>query len=359
MARFLLLTNQLFEWAGSETVIIEIAEELEKRGHEVCVFANIFGDSFIEKLKYNSISFVRKRKNIKIADFDVVYCQHQVLSLFANQLIHAAKAGKLPKIIYGHLSPYVPLEFPGSNIESLFSSCGLCNSRETMQKMVELGLPEEKLKLFPNPAPEAFFSLDAPSDPPKSILAVSNHFPEEVINALKILEEKGFSVTRRGSEFKNERVSPRDIQDHDMVLTIGKTVQYAIASRRPVYIYDRFGGPGWLTAENFERASFYNFSGRCTSKIKSANTIADEIERIDYISLDLLSTSLSRDEFRLPFYIENFFLDKNCFIDSKKHLSFFEKIHILIELFRYNLKISKLKIKQPLRPVYYFLKRRI
>lgn len=63
----------------------------------------------------------------------------------------------------------------------------------------------------------------------------------------------------------------------DAVLTIGKTVQYSLSMGIPCYIYDHFGGEGWLTPETFDREAFYNFSGRSTKRFVGGDLITDEL----------------------------------------------------------------------------------
>jgi len=50
--------------------------------------------------------------------------------------------------------------------------------------------------------------------------------------------------------------------NYDIIITIGKTVQYCIAIAKSVYVYDYMGGAGFLAEDNFATNEFYNFSGR-------------------------------------------------------------------------------------------------
>jgi hypothetical protein len=64
-----------------------------------------------------------------------------------------------------------------------------------------------------------------------------------------------------------------------MVVTIGKTVQYGLACGVPVYVYDKFGGPGYLDRTNFAAAKRCNFSGRCCRrKLEPAQIGAEIVE---------------------------------------------------------------------------------
>jgi hypothetical protein len=73
------------------------------------------------------------------------------------------------------------------------------------------------------------------------------------------------------------RVTPELIHEHDAVVSIGKTVQYALAAGVPVFCYDHFGGPGWLNDGNVEAAARHNFSGRGFTARDSASELVEEI----------------------------------------------------------------------------------
>jgi len=83
-----------------------------------------------------------------------------------------------------------------------------------------------------------------------------------------------------------------------------------MAARRPVYVYDRFGGPGWITSENFKNAEKFNFSGRCVGQEKSAEEIASEIlTRIDQGFDADCYHDVVRDRFRLSTHVKSAFLE--------------------------------------------------
>ena len=61
------------------------------------------------------------------------------------------------------------------------------------------------------------------------------------------------------------------------MVPFGKPVQYAFACGVPVFCYDHFGGPGYLSAESFEAAESRNFSGRCRPGARAPEVLAREI----------------------------------------------------------------------------------
>lgn len=302
--RALLLTNHLFEWAGSETLIHEISEELISRGENVTVFCNDIDRKFRKKFQCPGLTVVSNPDEIRVEDFDLIYCQHQVLIRFLDQMLEMDGAGG-PIMVFAHLSPYEPLEFPGAGIELAFADLILGNSAETRAKLIELGVPEPRLSIYPNPAPRAFFEIPPRSGSFRRLLAVSNHFPKEALAAFELLERSGVEVTRVGREFVNRRIHPADIAEHDAVFSIGKSIQYALAARRPAFVYDRFGGPGWLTPSNVERASEFNFSGRCCNRNLVPDALLKEVSGgFDAAVRALPELEPTRLGYRLPDHLD-------------------------------------------------------
>src|SRR5690606_31689494 len=76
---------------------------------------------------------------------------------------------------------------------------------------------------------------------------------------------------------------------------------------KPVYCYDHFGGPGWLSASNFEVAEYFNFSGRDTPVRKSPQEIATElIDGSSKASRFVMEMQHSiRDRYSLNFLLAN------------------------------------------------------
>lgn len=305
----LLLTQQLYRWSGSEMVITELAEEFVRRGWRPAIFAHDINPDLV-KAAVPDAEVVTDVNSLDISQFDFIYSQHGVLLNFLDQLIALVEKGQKPKIVFGHLSPFQKQERPHVGIENTFGDKFICNSFETFKKMEECGLDIERLIVFPNPAPDSYFQIDKKYGSIGSVLAVSNHFPKELRQALYLLEKSGLKVTRLGRQYGNKKIRPSDIEDHDMVVSIGKTVQYSIAANRPVFVYDKFGGPGWLTSENFDEAAAYNFSGRCTRQQRTAKEIHREItENLDVAPLKFLATEEQRMQFMLSRLLTNLLED--------------------------------------------------
>lgn len=281
MARALLSTNHFFRLAGSEVVIIEIAEYFRASGWDVTLLANEIAPrmrSFLEPL---GVDLSDDHALAEISDLSLVWSQHHNLPFILPRIVEQARrTGRWPAFVFVHLSSREPLEVPGPFIESRIADLILANSPETADGLARYGAPFDQAKVFANPAPEGFSAVADTRRPGKALkrlLVVSNHVPSELGKALAIVARRGVAVTRVGRQTWEKRVTPEMIAAHDAVVAIGKTVQYALRARRPVFCYDQFGGPGWLTSKKFEASAWHNFSGRDHPIRRDPSELAAEI----------------------------------------------------------------------------------
>ena len=159
---------------------------------------------------------------------------------------------------------------------------------------------------FRNPSPTSFLNNKPTSKQLEKVLIVSNHAPAEIEQAGNLLREKGITVDHLGDNGKRySLISPDDISNYDLVISIGKTVQYCILSEKPIYIYDTFGGPGYLTKKNYQKVKKANFSGRGYKK-KTAQKIFEEIIN-GWNNAQLFAKNMpesERNNYRLDYVIE-------------------------------------------------------
>jgi hypothetical protein len=185
-------------------------------------------------------------------------------------LIHGLGFRKRPgqRIVFNHMSRYIADEWPRlASYEMALADRVLCNSEETRRVLVSRGL--RQVELFQNPAPLCWGEMRHVSMGTRG-LNVSNHPPEELMSL--DLDRVGGKNGGTGQV----RLTPGLLTSYPFVVCNGKTVVYALRAGVPVYLYDMFGGPGWLTEENFARAEEFNFSGRGFSR-KTTDEIRAEL----------------------------------------------------------------------------------
>ncbi len=300
----LITQGELVNYTGSEIVTLELAEHFSNYGSMVHVLTNYIGEPIAKDFKnLKNVVLHTTTENIDFNLLDLVWIHHQ---LIPQEIVELAESSLLKtKVVFHHMSPYHPLEFPFLvRIEKELADLVLFNSHET-KRAIEAQLNSIDLKghVFSNPAPDEFRIEHAGRKYSKKLgrlLVVSNHLPSELIEAINTLKSNGVDVKifgmTQGETYK--RVRPKDLQWADAIISIGKTVQYALQGGVPVYCYDHFGGSGYLAKHNFQKNSDLNFSGRGFAK-KESTVIVDEL-LADYSKAQIFAKQ-ARDEHGLKY----------------------------------------------------------
>ncbi|MCP1223393.1 hypothetical protein [Sebaldella sp. S0638] len=328
MKEALISVYSLVEYAGSEINSLQIAQELKKKGFKVTIFTfsygypmkNLFVDEDIE-----IIDFFESRINFENKEFDLLWCHHSptLYSLIYNLGIRAKK------IIFQSLSPFMDLEVIPFFYEHI--SLILTNSLETKNQIIsDLKINElrTKITVFQNFVPDSYFQVKKDEYILKKIAIISNHLCDEIKDVSELFIKDGLKVDIIGKEKKVKFVDRELLSNYDLVITIGKTVQYCFSSSIPVYCYDYFGGPGYITKENLEKAESLNFSGRGFNNLTQYEIYKDIIENYN--------KNIENIDFYHEYAKEKFSLSKN--IDEiLKYLTELKEVNIDILKKEYSL----------------------
>lgn len=248
--------------AGSEITTIELAEEFHSRGAEVAIASFEFGGQITELAQAAGFRLIDLScENLSGEIFDLAWIHHP--PTYYSLLINSK--ANVRTIVYSSLSHFEPLEAPPVVISHIDKF--LVHSNENLEFFL-YNYPDLSagLEIFPNSSPREFWRRKTKNTDHelRSIAVVSNHPPEELLQAVHLLRDKSVRVDIYGNTGTPARITPDLLDQYSATITIGKTVQYCLARRRPVFCYDHFGGPGWILPGNFIEASAKNFSGRCT-----------------------------------------------------------------------------------------------
>ncbi len=80
-----------------------------------------------------------------------------------------------------------------------------------------------------------------------------------------------------GGGYLYTKIDEKILSKYDLIISIGKTINYGISLGIPCYCYDRFGGDGYLNLNNIEKSYEFNFSGRYLRKQKTGEEIYQDI----------------------------------------------------------------------------------
>lgn len=274
--RALVASHHLASYSGSEVLTLELATELRQMGWEVVVAAVLSDEpmaSEFRKQGFPIVDLLGANPAIDNVQFDLAWVHHTPVF---NELF-IARQTKATKVVFCSLSHFEPLEqVPAcpDRIDIL-----LAHSAENKDFIVdERGWRDDQVAVFPNAAPGIYWNQqkEKHGQALRQLAIISNHAPVEVLEAAQLLGKKGVAVRHIGVGGTPTLMQPDLLLGCDAVVTIGKTVPYCFALKVPVYCYDHFGGPGWLTDGNFDLAGRNNFSGRGFQK-KTPEVIAQEL----------------------------------------------------------------------------------
>lgn len=295
----ILMTNAYIKnYTGSEIDTITIAKHFIDNGYHVDIFT-------LEK-EYPLLYDVDKRiRVINYPENDLLYEHYDYIWAHHYPLLDYILFEKNIKANYIHyisLSAYEGFEAYPDYYKDLSLTSVL--SKEAKLKNIEEGYIVENINIFPN-----YINLDIqkkiyiPNKVLKKICIVSNHIPKELEYIKKYFEEENINVEIYGKDHTYQLITPELLCDYDLVISIGKTINLAIGLGIPCFVYDRFGGDGYILSNNIKNSFEYNFSGRYLG-IKYST-----LELVEKIKLGYFECINDLNECK-KFAQENFILEK-------------------------------------------------
>ena len=262
-------------------VTLELAEEFLARKWDVEVYTHLLDlpiSAEFERLSASaSVRVFDDPEDFVPGQYDLVWIHHSVLP--PSLIERLTEDSGRTRVVWHHMAALPNIEaalFP--DIEAAIADRISSVSSRTRDLLIEYGLPDDRSFILPNPVPRTFLepAKTRPGTDLQTILIISNHPPDELLEAAELIRLQGIAVRRIGGSTP-ERVTPDSFEGVDAVVTIGKSVQYALCLGIPVYNYDHFGGNGWIEETNFEQERISNFSGRSTFRQISAEQITEEV----------------------------------------------------------------------------------
>ncbi len=299
--RVLVTTVYLAAYSGSELVAFDVARHFASLGAEVMIATN-YVDPLVRSAVPPNIHVTDQVEDCELGSFDLVWCQHSLISLFdPKTLASVADGGRLPLIALVSLSRRTALEAIDLHVAEVLEAPVLCNSTITQRHWSQLAVDFncEEVRSFDNAPLSEFWqvgqsrtgsgfarwsrrfrrwaALKSGKVQLRHVTAISNHRPAELTAALAELERRGVTVRRIGQGDEYTLVTPRVFDTTDAVITIGRSAHFSLAAGVPVFTYDHFGGDGWLRDESFEESFDYNFTGRPQERVATSPELVAEL----------------------------------------------------------------------------------
>lgn len=271
----LLTIYSIQDYAGAEIHTLSVAKALTEMGADVRIATFNYAYPMREEYEKEGIEVTNiLLEKLNMDTYDLIWAHHAVVLdyLIWELHIHAKE------VIFNSLSPFEALEALPVYANEL-SLC-LANSSETKEQLLMENVAKEHVIVFPNYVVQKMLLVQNQKSygkRPDKIAIVSNHVPPELLEFESLAKSSEMLVDIYGKGYQETLVTESLLLKYDLIITIGKTVQYAMGLGIPVYCYDVFGGPGYIEPANRNAAFYYNFSGRGGFSKKQGSDIFDDI----------------------------------------------------------------------------------
>lgn len=333
-----LLTNAFIKnYSGSELDTVEVANYFLNKGYKVDIFTLEKGEPLLNEVNKNVRVLTHKDVDKLYKKYDILWSHHYPLVdylLFYTDI----KFDYVHHLCLSFYEAYeqLPIYYEDLNLVSAMSE--KCRDELISDKKNN---NKKEVLVFPNYAKLSYFNKTKKiSNHIKKIAIVSNHIPEELLKIKSLIEQENIILDIYGQGYNYVKIDEKILLEYDVIISIGKTCYYSIALGIPTYIYDRFGGDGYITPKNINKSYQNNFSGRAFRRKLTANEIKDElISEYEKVVLTVLKCK--------DFAFENFCFENNMeeALSKMYNTPKFDK-ELLIQKYPHLVKTGKLFVEQ-------------
>jgi hypothetical protein len=269
--RFVLGNRHLIAAGGTEVHLVTIGEHLERLGHEVVLYAPELG-AFAEHARACGLAVCGSLHELPAA-CDVVFSQDAIVAYPLadryGQAFHVFRVCgdvydfQLPPQLAGVVDRFVVLsERYEKVVRTTAASAGV--------PILRLPVPIDTDRLVP---------LGPLRERPAKAVLLGNYVDREQL-IRDVWGGLGVQVTRVGGHAQSFDVA-RSLADADVVVAKSRAALDAMACGRAVYLFDMFGGDGWVTPELYPALADDNFAGQATGRVIDAAALAADLATFD------------------------------------------------------------------------------
>jgi hypothetical protein len=263
----ILITQSHFGLGGTETYSVTVAEGLERLGHEVTIYTPEATDLGREMVAGRGLDLVVGE--LMPTGVDAAIAQD---SGTAQLLAARDPAPRMVFVIHG----LTPFEMPPRGLEPAPTVIVL-NDR-IGDRAAALAESPPLVRMTQPIDFQRFRPRSAAPERPRRVLLLSNSLGAGRVRMLEgACEDVGLELVRVGGE-GSFRVSVADeIDAADIVVGYGRSVLEGMAMGRPAYVWERGGGDGWVTPENYAAIEADGFSGAATDDVIDGARLREDL----------------------------------------------------------------------------------
>lgn len=264
----LLLANNHLGLGGSESYLLTVAEQLDRLGHDVAIYAAERGRG-AEVAQERALTLIGETE--LDGDFDAALVQDAAVSL---QI--AERCPGVPQLFVAHSAMWdlqAPPQLPGvaGTVVVLSDRIGeRMRSFATDVEMVRMRQPIDTQRFAPRGV--------LPPAPRRALLLSNNPNADRLAILESACEGLGIELERvGGAAGQTDDPRPR-LATADIVIGYGRSILEAMACGRAAYVYDWKGGDGWVTAESYPAIEADGFAG-FSERMLDGESLAQDLRR--------------------------------------------------------------------------------
>jgi hypothetical protein len=279
--RFVLANRLLDHAGGTEVHLLTLAEQLQRLGHEVCLYSHELGP-FTDHVRRRGVDVAGELRGLP-GDCDVVLSQdalvvYELAELYPSAFHAFRVCGdvfdfQLPPQLGGILDLIVVLS---DRYEQLVRACAV------KAPVLRLRVPIDADRLAP--------VAPIRQRPKRAVLLGNYRDRDELVK--EAWGRHGIEVSRIGVLEQRYDLAAA-LADVDIVVAKSRAALDAMGCGRAVYVFDVFGGDGWVTPSAYTALEADHFAGNATDRVigvaELERDLADYDHRMGVANRDLVA----------------------------------------------------------------------
>jgi chromosome segregation ATPase len=263
-----LATHGFAHPGGSETYVRTVAEQLQRLGHGVTIFAGETGPltEFARERGHEvttEVSALEGRADAIVAQDSIVSYQLADAYPAVPQLFRAAS-----ELYDLSLPPAVP---------GVVGAVVVCSDR-VGKRIAALATRHPIHRLRQPIDTERFMPAGAPASAPRKAVLLGNYLRGDRLEMIRAaLAQHGIACEQVGGTVQGQFTPELAMAEADIVVAKGRAALEGMACGRPVLVYDQFGGDGWVTPDRYPAMEADNFAGLSGSTVSTPALLEREL----------------------------------------------------------------------------------
>ena len=263
--RFVLANRILLAPGGTEVHLVTVGEHLRRLGHEVVLYAPEIGP-FADHARRRGLEVHDDRRELP-ADCDVVLAQDGIVVYDLAR--HYPEAMLVFRVCGDVYDFQLPPQVPGVvDLVVVLSDRyeRIARAGAVPVPVLRLRIPIDVDRLVP---------LVALRERPERAILLGNYVERDDV-VRETWGRAGVEVRRVGAKSQAYDVAEA-IADADVVVAKSRAALDAMACGKAVYVFDVFGGDGWVTPEIYAALEADHFAGQATDRVIDAAALARDL----------------------------------------------------------------------------------